>query len=1059
MNLLVFFSRLGPYLELIVLDGPLGMDGSGLDVRYDAKHHPMAMWDDHPACRTCMKQSGIHCSEESPCNVCRRWPPALWAKVRACERKAHARRLQRARARMETEVAKYRELASVKPISGTAGLDTAAKASSAVPGSRTRERSSSRIRAPVLESEPPARGARPSAKAEASKATTASRSSAHPTFADVVAGVVRPSATSVRAAQAKAGKPAKVMRTTDGTLVITRGVKTNGAGRSLVGPRVAREVPRGERSSRPVPPGFSGPPTAGAALANQAEAVTQVVMGKVTEMLAEFQRTFLASLGTAALPQEPAGQPSSASPSPVVTEVRADSGETGARVEDASSGEDARLPEAVCRSLPTEDVGDRSGPPRADGTSDRRVVFSGENEPLEIHLGPGEKASACRAPSPRPSTSPTRGRSRSRKSKKEKKKKKKRRHRRHSSSSSSPGGKVRRTGFDQSADETEVRPGPASVVHAPALPSALSQAVPETRDWQAGCLDDGLPATVGEASPMEVDQAVDPLPGDEPTCSVGPAVADVVAGDQISVCDPAPSASVAPSEQLAAQLGREVADLSAYLVPSGSRPIRLVRQGRPVSPIPATEALAGALPAETAEAWSELTEQFAATSGEAAAGPTSLGELTLPDDQMELDDSRLEDLLLGEGSDLGDCSNLDDFLSGELSDFSDENSDGERTGRRFSRLAGEREVQARPLLSLATLAKESAQAQVKARKADGSSEPSADRPDEPGTVFRANVAVMRETLPEAAVPQSAPAPLRAAPMSAKVMEALPKVEVPFSPYVGQKFAELSAELAGTAEGTEGGPSGEGLARNKLLAKPKSKLDLYRVARPMYSFAPAVVDQALRDREVREPASISVASSTLHRLEQDARILTLVGSFLDCSGRTATDLLEEASRDPATPASTKQLVDTLLDLERSRGRAVGHVLSGSVTMDANLKLLRRDAILSAASLPAGVARDAYQLPLDPSGAQVFGGGLSELLGKADKIAADKRHRSLEEAMVKTARAGKAPAPARPSTSTGGGQRSQQQTKPQRKRKRAHKKGGQPSKGPSSHKGGGKADARP
>ena len=126
------------------------------------------------------------------------------------------------------------------------------------------------------------------------------------------------------------------------------------------------------------------------------------------------------------------------------------------------------------------------------------------------------------------------------------------------------------------------------------------------------------------------------------------------------------------------------------------------------------------------------------------------------------------------------------------------------------------------------------------------------------------------------------------------------------------------------------------------------------------------------------------------------------------------------------------------------------------MDSNVKLIRRDAILSAVS---GVAREAYQLPLEPSGAQVFGSGLLALLGKADKIAADKRHRSLEDAMMKTAKSGKSSGSVRPSTSTSGGQRQQQQTKSQRKRKRSHKKGGQPSKGPSSHKGGGKADARP
>ena len=52
---------------------PWFMDESGTQslgtVQWDASHHHMASWDDHPACRSCLNKMGIFCSESEPCDV------------------------------------------------------------------------------------------------------------------------------------------------------------------------------------------------------------------------------------------------------------------------------------------------------------------------------------------------------------------------------------------------------------------------------------------------------------------------------------------------------------------------------------------------------------------------------------------------------------------------------------------------------------------------------------------------------------------------------------------------------------------------------------------------------------------------------------------------------------------------------------------------------------------------------------------------------------------------------------------------------------------------------
>ena len=221
--------------------------------------------------------------------------------------------------------------------------------------------------------------------------------------------------------------------------------------------------------------------------------------------------------------------------------------------------------------------------------------------------------------------------------------------------------------------------------------------------------------------------------------------------------------------------------------------------------------------------------------------------------------------------------------------------------------------------------------------------------------------------------------------------------------------------------------------------------------------PAVLNGPFRDRDICEPESVTVSTSILQCLEQDVRVLTLIGSFLDCSGFSANSLLDEATKDPGASETTRQLVVALSDLEKSRGRAAGHLLCGAITLDANLKLLRHNDVLSAASLSNTVAKEAYHLPLEPTSSGLFGEGLSRLLERSDKLTVEKRQKAFHKAVVRSVKIDKMPAQHKAKhPAPGSGQKKGQF----RKKKRPAKKGGQPfKKGQPISKGCRKWDAHP
>ena len=126
----------------------------------------------------------------------------------------------------------------------------------------------------------------------------------------------------------------------------------------------------------------------------------------------------------------------------------------------------------------------------------------------------------------------------------------------------------------------------------------------------------------------------------------------------------------------------------------------------------------------------------------------------------------------------------------------------------------------------------------------------------------------------------------------------------------------------------------------------------------------------------------------------------------------------------------------------------------------LKLLCRSAVLSSASLPNTVAKEAYHLPFEPSSSRLFGEGLSVLLERSDKMKEDKRQKTLHEAVIHSVKPRKGPGQHRVKHNAlqGGGPKKDHGQ--YRKKKNHAKKGGHAFK--QAHpacKGGGKSDVNP
>ena len=113
-----------------------------------------------------------------------------------------------------------------------------------------------------------------------------------------------------------------------------------------------------------------------------------------------------------------------------------------------------------------------------------------------------------------------------------------------------------------------------------------------------------------------------------------------------------------------------------------------------------------------------------------------------------------------------------------------------------------------------------------------------------------------------------------------------RVEVPFSPFVKQRLAELSANLCEEVDDGDAVLSrNHGLQRGKPLPKPKARMEAYWVSRNVFNFAASIVDAPLKVCDVWEKKFASVPLNIIRWFEQDSRVvLTMVSPFWTVPGR-------------------------------------------------------------------------------------------------------------------------------------------------------------------------------
>ena len=141
---------------------------------------------------------------------------------------------------------------------------------------------------------------------------------------------------------------------------------------------------------------------------------------------------------------------------------------------------------------------------------------------------------------------------------------------------------------------------------------------------------------------------------------------------------------------------------------------------------------------------------------------------------------------------------------------------------------------------------------------------------------------------------------------------------------------------------------------------------YKVQRMSFDYAPTTVDTILTDRGVKEPEDRKITTATLLRFEREARTVSLISSFSDMVGAASGRIIQEALQEEDLPQRFKDTLTSLANMEVSCGHATYHSLALASTLDANLKLLRRQGVLDTMSLQPHLKMAAYRLPFSPTG---------------------------------------------------------------------------------------------
>ena len=212
----------------------------------------------------------------------------------------------------------------------------------------------------------------------------------------------------------------------------------------------------------------------------------------------------------------------------------------------------------------------------------------------------------------------------------------------------------------------------------------------------------------------------------------------------------------------------------------------------------------------------------------------------------------------------------------------------------------------------------------------------------------------------------------------------------------------------------------------------------------FDYAPASLDPILVELGVKERESLKFPLAHAVCFERDARTMSLIAFFLDMSGASACNVLEEANQNQELPKKTKDALQCLSDLERSRGHAVLHMLFLLATMDTNMKLFHRSKILSASEIQPHLLQAAYQIHFDQSGNRLFGEGLAIAMALNDDYVSKRHTQQLDQVILKqlSTKSTRTKQPAQA--------HSQQQQHPQRGRRKSKRTpSSSPAPGPRSY----------
>ena len=213
---------------------------------------------------------------------------------------------------------------------------------------------------------------------------------------------------------------------------------------------------------------------------------------------------------------------------------------------------------------------------------------------------------------------------------------------------------------------------------------------------------------------------------------------------------------------------------------------------------------------------------------------------------------------------------------------------------------------------------------------------------------------------------------------------------PFSAYVDEVYQSLDKELRGSRS-PSGVPTQQALKCGKLLRRPRANVARYCVPNEIYDNRATEVDVEWESICKWIPPSPKVPQEVLSRLEEDARAMVIIASFLDVSSAASAEIMQRLFVSQQVPEPVRDWISLNTRLQASRGMAIEHLLRQAITMEANLRLTRRDSCLQVTNLSEGEQRAIRTQPLFSN--YLFGGALAPI---RDQVVEQRKREQADEA---------------------------------------------------------------